>query len=87
MKMNDDGILPLIAILVILGIGLLLVGWVIVALTMKSMIAILLVGAGVYLFIRPSATSGMGSQAKIAIPLVLIVLGVLFYAGVFDGFL
>ena len=40
--MNDKGFLPLIAILVIVGIGLLLVGWVIVALTMKSMIAIIL---------------------------------------------
>jgi len=85
--MNDKGFLPLIAILVIVGIGLLLVGWVIVALTMKSMIAILLVGAGIYLFVRPSATSGMGAQAKIAVPLVLILLGVLFYAGVFDKLL
>ena len=85
--MNDKGFLPLIAILVIVGIGLLLVGWVIVALTMKSMIAILLVGAGVYLYVRPSATSGMGAQAKIAVPLVLILLGVLLYAGVFDRFL
>ena len=85
--MNDKGVLPLIAILVIVGIGLLLVGWVIVALTMKSMIAILLVGAGVYLFVRPSATSGMGAQARLFVPFLLIVLGVLFYSGVFDSFL
>ena len=85
--MNDRGVLPLIAILVIVGVGLLLVGWIIVALTMKSMIAILLVGAGVYLYVRPNATSGMGSQARIFVPLVLIIIGVLFYAGVFDNFL
>jgi hypothetical protein len=57
----------------------------VIAFTMKSMIAILLIGAGVYLFVRPNAVSGMGAQAKIAVPLILIVLGVLFYSGVFSS--
>ena len=85
--MNNEGVLPLIPILIIVGLAILLLGWIVIALTMKAMIAILLVGAGVYLFVRPAATSNMGAQAKIAVPLFLIIVGVLFYAGTFDRFL
>jgi len=78
---NDQGALPLLAILIIIGFILLIGGWVIIALTMQSMLAIILVGAGLYLFVRPSALSGLGTQARIAVPLVLIVLGIVVYGG------
>lgn len=86
--MDDQGVLPLIGLLVLLvivGIGLLVVGWIVVAFTMKSVIAILLVGMGLYLFVKPSAVSSMGAQAKVAVPLILIVLGILVYSGVFSS--
>ena len=78
---NDQGALPLLAILIIIGFLLLIGGWVIIALTMQSMLAIILVGAGLYLLVRPSALSGLGTQARIAVPLVLIVLGIVVYGG------
>jgi hypothetical protein len=78
---DNQGALPLLAILVIIGVVLLLMGWIVIALTMQSMLAIILVGAGLYLFVRPSALSGLGTQARIAVPLVLIVLGIVVYGG------
>ena len=82
--MDDRAAIPLIFILVVVGAVLLLGGWIIVALTMNAMLAILLVGAGVYLFVRPQ---GLDGQMKTYVPLLLIIIGVLLYAGVFDRIL
>lgn len=82
--MDTKGALPILAVLVIIGIVLLLAGWIIIALTMKSMIAILLIGAGVYLLIRPQGLTG---QSRTLVPIALILIGVFFYAGVFDAIL
>ena len=78
---DNQGALPLLAVLVIIGVVLLLMGWIVIALTMQSMLAIILVGAGLYLLVRPSALSGLGTQGRIAVPLVLIVLGIVVYGG------
>jgi len=83
MRMDDKAALPLIAIFVIVGIIVLFAGWILIALTMKSMITLLLVGVGVYLLVKPQ---GLQGNARVYVPIALIILGVAFYAGVFGAF-
>lgn len=86
---NSDAILPLIGvgILIFLGLALIVVAWVIVAFTAKMVIALALVGIGVGMFAMPKLRQGLGPRAGIIIPLFLILLGVMFYLGVFNAFL
>jgi hypothetical protein len=81
MRMDDKGALPLLVIVVILGILLLFGGVILAYLTMKMWLTLLLIGAGLYLLIKPNLLSGVGATGKWAIPLVLIVLGIAVYGG------
>ena len=83
MKMNDDAIAPLI-LMILIGLFLvfiLLGGWILIALTTKTLITVILVGLGAYLFIRPS---GLEGNMRTYVPFGLIILGILFYVGVFS---
>ena len=73
--------LPMVAILAIIGGVLIFVGLLVMALTLKAILAVALVLMGGYLFIRPDRLAGLGNTAKIAVPLVLIVLAVIVYSG------
>ena len=86
MKLNTEGALPLLAILVIIAILLLFGGMIVAYLTMKMWLTLLLVGVGLYLFVKPNLLSGLPATAKWAVPIVLIVLGILVYAGAVELF-
>lgn len=83
MKMMRDsqGALPLLVIVVIVGILLLFGGVILAWFTMKMWLTLLLVGAGLYLLIKPNLLTGVPAAGKWAIPLVLIVLGIAVYGG------
>ena len=83
MRMNNDGIAPLI-LLLLLGlfvVFIILGGWIIIAFTTKTLITVILMGLGAYLFIRPS---GLQGNMRTYVPFALIILGILFYVGVFS---
>ncbi len=83
MRMNNEGIAPLI-LMILLGIVVLFVllgGWILIAFTTKTLITVVLVGLGAYLFIRPS---GLEGKMRAYVPFGLIILGILFYVGVFS---
>ncbi len=83
MRMNNEGIAPLI-LMILLGIVVLFVllgGWILIAFTTKTLITVVLVGLGAYLFIRPS---GLEGEIRAYVPFSLIILGILFYVGVFS---
>ena len=82
---DNEGVLPLLLILVILGIALLFLGWIVIALTTKTLITVVLVGLGAYLIVRPGALSGLSASMKLVVPFGLILIGILFYAGVFSA--
>lgn len=79
MKWNNDGVLPLLVIVVILGIILLFGGLILVALTAKTLLTLILAGAGLYIIIRP--VPGLDGKWKPVIGMVLIILGIAFYGG------
>ena len=81
MKWNNEGVLPLLVIIVILGIVLLFGVMILAALTLKMILTLLLVGVGVYLLIKPGLLSGVGATGKWAVPIILIVLGIAVYGG------
>ncbi len=81
MKMNNEGVLPLLVIFVILGIVLLFGVMILAALTLKMLLTLLLVGVGVYLLIKPQLLSTMPPAGKWAVPIALIVLGIAVYGG------
>ena len=72
-------------VLVIVVLFLLFGGFILLAFTMKTVIAFALVGVGLFLFVKPQALSGLGVQGRILVPLVLIILGILVYAGAFSS--
>ncbi len=72
-------ILGIVVLLILLG------GWIVIALTTKTLLTILLVGAGLYLFVRPKTLATFGPQARLLVPLALIIIGLLVYGGVFSG--
>ncbi len=83
MRMNNEGLAPLI-LLVLIGAIILFVllgGWILIAFTTKTLITVVLVGLGAYLFIRPS---GLEGKMRTYVPFALIILGILFYVGVFS---
>ena len=86
MKMNNEGLAPLIllALLAVVVLFILLGGWILIAFTTKTLITVVLVGLGAYLFIRPS---GLEGNMRTYVPFALIILGILFYVGVFSRFL
>jgi hypothetical protein len=86
MRLNTQGALPLVAILVIVVILLLFGGIILAYLTMKMWLTLLLVGVGLYLLVKPQPLSGLPATAKWLIPVVLIVLGILVYAGAVELF-
>ena len=86
MRTNTEGAFPLLLIIVVLAIILLFGGMILAYLTMKMWLTLLLVGAGLYLFVKPNLLSGLPATAKWAVPIVLIVLGILVYAGAVELF-
>ena len=83
MKMNNEGLAPLIllALLAVVVLFILLGGWILIAFTTKTLITVVLIGLGAYLFIRPS---GLEGNMRTYVPFALIILGILFYVGVFS---
>lgn len=81
MKHDKSGAFPMLAVLVIIGFVLLLVGWIVIAVTFEMALAVILVGAGLYLLVKSERLAGFGPQGKMLVPLVLIVLGIAVYAG------
>jgi hypothetical protein len=81
MRLNTEGAIPLLLIGIVLVIILLFGGMILAYLTMKMWLTLLLVGAGLYLLVKPQPMSGLPATAKWLIPVVLIVLGILVYAG------
>ena len=81
MKFDNQGALPLLVIVVIVGILLFFGGVILAWFTMKMWLTLLLVGVGIYLLVKPNLLSGVPAQAKWLIPLVLIVLGIAVYGG------
>lgn len=79
--------IPMIFVLIVavLAIFLLFGGWILIAFTTKTLIVVVLLGAGLFLLVKPSILSGMGEQAKIGVPIFLILLAILFYANVFTA--
>lgn len=71
----------MMAVLVIIGAILLFVGLIIFTLTLGTILALLFIGSGLYLLVKPEKLAGMNPQMKMVVPLVLIVLGVAVYAG------
>ena len=86
MRMNDEGFIELILliILAIVALVVLLGGFIFIAFSTKALIAVVLVGLGAFLFIRPSGLTG---NMRLYVPFGLILLGIVFYAGLFDKFL
>ncbi len=81
MRSDQKGALPMLAVLVIIGAVLLFVGLIVIAITIQAILALFLAGAGVYLLLRPERMAGMPQMAKLAVPIILIVLAI----GVFGG--
>lgn len=94
MKMDDKGMasvpgvfgIPAIflIIVVVVVLFLLLGGWILIAFTTKTLIVVVLLGLGVFLLVKKGALAGLGEYG-IWIALSLILLAVLFYAGIFNG--
>lgn len=80
---NEDGLIELLllVILAIVALVALLGGFLFIAFSTKALITVVLVGLGVFLFVRPA---GLVGNMRLYIPLGLILLGILFYAGLFD---
>ena len=78
--MNSGAALPVIAVLVLIGIGLGIVGLIVVAITLRAVIAVFLVLMGGYLLVRSEKLKAYGHTASIAIPIILILLGIAVYA-------
>ena len=81
MTARQDAAVPVLAILVLVGIALLLVGLVVIAITLQAILALFLVAMGGYLFFRPERLSGYGPTARMVIPILLILLAILVYSG------
>ena len=81
MRFDNQGAIPLIAILIIVGVLLVFGGVILAYLTMKMWLTLLLVGVGIYLLIKPNLLTGVPAAGKWAIPMVLIVLGIAVYGG------
>lgn len=75
-------------VIVVIGVVailfLLLGGWILIAFTTKTVIVVALVGVGLFLLIKKGAASALG-QYGVWIALSLVLVGVLFYAGIFNG--
>ena len=83
-KWNMEGVLPLIAVLVIIGV-VLAIGLMIVAFfTLKMLLVLLLGGSGLYLLIKPSILTGLPPWARIGVPLTLMAMAVLVYSEVLE---
>ncbi len=71
-------------ILLLLGVCVVLFvvfgGWVLIAFTTKTLITVVLIGAGLVLLVKP--ISGFGETARIAVPIFLLLLGIAFYVGI-----
>lgn len=79
MKNDTKAVLPVIAVLVIIG-AFLLIGFMVVAfLTLKMILAVALVGGGLYLLVKQDKLAGMTGNMRILVPLALIVIGVIVY--------
>jgi hypothetical protein len=81
MRMDDRGVLPLLVIVAIVGVVLAVVMLTALTLTLGTVLALVFVGAGLYLLVKPERLAGMGATMKMIVPLVLIMLGVAVYAG------
>ena len=79
--MRDDGALPMVVIVVIIGFIMLIVALFAIAITLQVILALFLVGAGMYLLLRSDKIAGLGNTAKIVVPFALIVLGIAVYGG------
>ncbi len=76
------GNVPVILLLLAVGVILFVVfgGWILIAFTTKTLITVVLIGAGIVLLVKP--IRGLGETARIAVPLFLLLLGMAFYVGI-----
>jgi hypothetical protein len=83
MRMNNEGQVQLILLLILaIVVGIVIFGgFLFVAFSTKALITVALVGMGLFLFVRPS---GLAGNMRAYVPFILIILGIVFYAGVFD---
>ena len=86
MKSDENGFLPVMGMVILVVIAILLVMSVMVVafFTLSMILTLLFVGAGVYLFINPKLLQSLGPTAKFAVPIGLILLGVLVYTGILE---
>jgi hypothetical protein len=81
---NKDGVLPLLAVLVIIGVVLVMGMMIVAFLTLKMLLVLLLGGSGLYLFIRPDRLTGLPAWAKMGVPLILMAMAILVYTEVLE---
>jgi len=83
MRMNESGAIQLILLLILAIVVCIVIfgGFLFIAFSTKALITIILVGLGAFLFVRPS---GLEGNMRTYVPFGLIILGILFYVGVFS---
>jgi len=78
------GIPPILLIFgVIVVLFLLLGGFLVFIFATKTLITVALIGIGLILLLKQSFLAGMPEQYRMFVPLILILLGILFYVGAF----
>jgi len=83
MRTNTDGAIQFILLIILaIVVGLVVFGgFLFVAFSTKALITVVLVGMGAFLLYRPT---GLPGNMRLYVPFALIILGILFYVGVFD---
>ena len=83
MRTNTEGAIQFILLIILaIVVGLVVFGgFLFVAFSTKALITVVLVGMGAFLLYRPT---GLPGNMRLYVPFALIILGILFYVGVFD---
>jgi len=83
MRMNNEGAIQFILLLILaIVVGIVIFGgFLFVAFSTKALITVILVGMGAFLLYRPT---GLQGNMRFYVPFGLIILGILFYVGVFS---
>ncbi len=78
-KDGESGILPIVAVIVILGILLVFAALIVVVIAPRTVLALALAAGGLYLLVSPGKLSGAGPTGRFLIPMILIVAAVAVY--------